>query len=398
VLLFYYLGVILVITLAPFRFSTPEDLRVLLSGGWFDVVANVLLFVPLGFLYPLTRPSQQSPSPAQVWMLGVLLSGLIETAQLFEGERYTSLIDVFANGAGAGAGASLQRLAAQRIHLNARLIGRLSLELPLMGIVYLLVPLLWLTSMAAGAEPLGMLPLLFVGLFGGRVLAALQHHHFGPAGALSPRGVAGVAAGWMLVGAFPTLASQPILGGAAILAVSAAAGAEAARLGRSQRTPERRFEVRTLRGAAPWLGAYFAAMMLVPLARCASPWTWWVGFSGRVEALGTAEQLYLLESVAALTVVGYLLAEIRSRRELAFRAVAPRLILECGLLSAAVEGVRGFQVAWGASLAQLLLLWGAGLLGGWIYHLQRDHVREIASQGSGAAVRGSSFTTGRLTT
>ena len=43
VLLLYFLGVIGVITLAPFRFSMPKDVHVLASGDWFDVVANILL-------------------------------------------------------------------------------------------------------------------------------------------------------------------------------------------------------------------------------------------------------------------------------------------------------------------------------------------------------------------
>ncbi|HEX2190968.1 MAG TPA: hypothetical protein VHG51_18815, partial [Longimicrobiaceae bacterium] len=142
---------------------------------------------------------------------------------------------------------------------------------------------------------------------------------------------------------------------------------------------DRRFEARTLRRAAPAFAAYLLAMVLAPLAAGAGGWTGWLGFAGRAASLSTAEQLHLLESVAALTVLGYLLAEARSRRELPYRALALRLAAECALAAAAIEGVRGFQPAWGASLAQLLLLLGAGLLGGWIFHLQREHVRAVVA-------------------
>lgn len=377
VLLLYYVGVVLVITLAPFRFEVPRQVTVFYVGGGFDMVANVLLFVPLGFLYPLTRPHRGLPLVARAALLGLLLSAAIEAAQLFERGRYASLVDLGTNAAGALAGALLQWAVARRIRLNARVVGRLALELPLMGLVYLLVPLLWLGSLAAREQALRLAPLLLLGLFGARVLAALQRNRFGPAGVLGVRGVAVAAGGWMALGVFPALAFHPAAAALLVATVAAVAAHEARRPG--EEAADRRFEARTLRRAAPAFAAYLLAMVLAPLAAGASGWTGWLGFAGRAASLSTSEQLHLLESVAALTVLGYLLAEARSRRELPYRALAPRLAAECGLAAAAIEGVRGFQPAWGASLAQLLLLVGAGLLGGWIFHLQREHVRAVVA-------------------
>ena len=149
VLLLYFLGVIGVITLAPFRFSMPKDVHVLASGDWFDIVANILLFVPLGFLFPLTRPGDDEPSATRVLLLGFLLSAAIETTQLFERERFSSVIDVITNGMGAALGTLVLRSTMRRIRSNARLVGRLSLEIPLMGLIYLLVPLLLVASLSA---------------------------------------------------------------------------------------------------------------------------------------------------------------------------------------------------------------------------------------------------------
>src|SRR3712207_3084836 len=39
------------ITLQPFRFAWPARVEVMLWSGWFDALANVALFVPLGFVY-----------------------------------------------------------------------------------------------------------------------------------------------------------------------------------------------------------------------------------------------------------------------------------------------------------------------------------------------------------
>lgn len=375
-LLAYSVGVVLLITLAPFRFRVPGELRVLVGGEWFDVLANVVLFVPLGFLYPLTRPAGRLPPAVRAAVLGALLSASIETAQLLAPLRHASLPDLLANSAGAWLGARLQRSAAARIRVSAHLVGRLSLELPLIGLVYLLVPLLWLRSTVPPRDAAALLPLLPLGLFGAWLLAALQRHHFGPGGVLSARGVAGVAAGWVLLGTFPLLPYHPLLVSVGIAAVAVAAWWEARRIpGRG--AGERRFEEPALRRAAPWLASYFVALMAVPLAGGAGPWTGWIGFPASATAIGTAEQIAVLEAVAALTVLGYLLEEARGRRELSYGRRVPRLALECGAAAAVLEVARGPQPATGASLAQLLLLLAAGLLGGWIYHLQRDHVRSL---------------------
>src|SRR5262245_9085794 len=64
VLLFYWLGVVAVIVLAPFSFANE----------WLDLAARVLLFVPLGFLFPLTVQGR-NPRPLPVCGLGLLLGG-----------------------------------------------------------------------------------------------------------------------------------------------------------------------------------------------------------------------------------------------------------------------------------------------------------------------------------
>lgn len=384
-LLAYSVGVVLLITLAPFRFRVPGDLRVLVGGEWFDVLANVVLFVPLGFLYALTRPAGTLPPGARAALLGALLSALIEAAQLLAPLRYASLPDLLANSAGAWLGARLQGAVASRLRVSAALVGRLSLELPLIGLVYLLIPLLWLRSAVPPREEVALLPLLPLGLFGAWLLAALQRHHFGPGGVLSREGVAGVAAGWLLLGAFPLLPYHPLLVAGGGAAVAAATWWEAGRI-RGRGAAERRFEEPALRGAAPWLAAYFVALALAPLAGGVGAWTGWIGFPSPATAIGTAEQIAVLEAVAALTVLGYLREEARGRRELPYRRTLPRLSLECGAVATGLEAARGLQPATGASLAHLLLLLAAGLLGGWIYHLQREHVRSLLAAGTAPAM------------
>ncbi len=164
-LLGYFLGIIVVITLTPFSFHIPSHFEVITTGTWFDVVTNVLLFVPLGFLYPLTRQGED-PSPLHVFFAGALLGTAIETAQLFDVDRYTSVLDVVTNASGAGLGALFLGAVNRRIRASSRLAGRLSLEIPLMGLIYLTVPLLLTASLSALDDPRRLVALLPLGLLG----------------------------------------------------------------------------------------------------------------------------------------------------------------------------------------------------------------------------------------
>lgn len=205
VLLMYFLGVILVITLAPFRFHIPDTYALRYTGKPLDVVANVLLFLPLGFLYPLTRPARDEPTPFRVLLLGLILSGGIETIQLFEHDRVASLIDVLTNGSGALLGALAVRATTRRVRVSARHVGRLSLEIPLIGLIYLLVPLALVVSYQASTEPIYLFALVPIVFAGARLMSAVQRNHFAPSGLLHGREIAIAAAIWVVIGTFSTL-------------------------------------------------------------------------------------------------------------------------------------------------------------------------------------------------
>ncbi|MET0515167.1 MAG: VanZ family protein [Nitrospiraceae bacterium] len=65
-----------------------------------DVVANILLFVPFGFLYTI-RLQGRKGSYAAVFVLALILSGGIELYQVYCHNRSTSLLDLIDNVAGA---------------------------------------------------------------------------------------------------------------------------------------------------------------------------------------------------------------------------------------------------------------------------------------------------------
>ncbi|HEX3865478.1 MAG TPA: VanZ family protein [Gemmatimonadaceae bacterium] len=374
VLLLYFMGIVGVITLAPFRFvSTPDVSHVFMNGGWFDVVTNILLFLPLGFLYPLTRTSEDT-SVLHVFLAGLLVSASIEMTQAFEPARYCALLDVITNAMGAAVGAVVMRAVTRRIRVNARLVGRLSLEIPLIGLIYLLLPLMLVVSLTAVDEPLRLIALVPLGFLGARLLSAVQRYHFGPPGAFTDRAMGMFGAGWMAIGTFPVVLHRPLIGVGLAVLVGLATWFESTLPAFAG--GERRFETETLRSAAPYVIVYFALAAGLPLVGHVGGWHFVLGLAGS-GGDPTDQMVRLLEPVASLTLLGYMLAEARGRRERPFRRMAFRLAIECACVAAISEGARGFQPELGASAVQFVLVVAAGLLGGAIYHKQRQHVRWI---------------------
>lgn len=349
----------------------------MLSGGAADVLANIALFVPLGFLLRSAWPAVADRRGLRVLAAGAVASLGIETLQLWEPERYSSLADLFANSLGAWLGAVACGLIARRLEHGGDVVRSLSLDLPLMGLVYLVVPLLWLSGLGtAGAAPRLVLTLL-LGLFGASLIASMQAHHFGPAAKLPLGSAAGLAAAWFAVGAFPALLLWPRVVLGFVVAVAAWTAWQGA--AKATARPERRFELPALRRAAPWLAAYFVLSALLQDLGHDSIW----GSAGEPSRLAI---LWTLESAAAFSVFGYLVAEALGRREQPFGRVAPWLVTGAGLVAVASELLcLAVHPPHPAHTVRYVVLAATALYGGWLYHLQRAHVQRLLALGSAAA-------------
>jgi hypothetical protein len=363
------------ITLQPFRFAWPAHVEIMLWAGWFDALANVALFVPLGFVFALTRAARTTGGGtlARALAYGALASLAIELTQLFEPGRYASPIDVATNALGAQVGAWLHARAARRLGADTPLVGRLALELPVMGLVYVAMPLCTLAAVSsaapdapriAGVSPRA-LALVLLAVFGGTLLGTVQRRQLGPALALGPAGAGLVAAGWFLIGALPAMATAP----RALALGTALAAAVAYDIGRRATWPpaaERRFETEALAVAAPFFVGYLLLLPLgdPPLGPDAST------------RLGIMRHV---ETLAAFTVGGYLLAEAWGRRQLRYRHTAWRVGLAGAGAAATLAAVRAWHGVESAGALAIAMHAVAAAYGGWLYHLQRAHVRALVT-------------------
>lgn len=361
----YLAAVVAVITLAPFQFAMPVHFSVawlVTDGGWAtDLILNVVLFLPLGFLW------QRMTGGRPVWalLLGSAAGLSIELAQLFLAPRYTTMSDLLANGSGAWLGAFGSAYLARRV-ATGRLMSTLWLDQPLVGLVYLLIPLIWLDGLGAAGEASRLWLLVPLGSAGALAIAAVAVAARGttrPPLSLWP--IIGAIA-WFALGMVPALRASPrnALMALAATAVVATIGGP---LWRAMLRGERRLEPQVVRGLLPLL-------LIVVGGTSAS--------AGSLSLVGSAEIarvaiLRVLEQAAAFTLLGYLVAEWRGRREEPLRRLVAMPLAVAVLAMALVDLT---VVPWQSLLrpAACLLASGYGAL---LYDAQRAHIVALRTGG-----------------
>lgn len=380
----YVVATTLVITMAPFRFSSHPVHGLSTEWTMFDLVMNVVMFVPLGFLFRVTRPRGSTTAWWMALVLGALLSAAIETAQLFSATRYSSLLDILTNTAGAAVGSLLFTRLSHRLRIGASAVSALALELPLMGVVYLLVPLLWLTGLASSGSDRAWL-LLPMTIFGGAIIGAVHGAYLEPAQRVGVLGLIVTSGTWAAIASVPGGRGEPLVIAAGIAVAIGSAWLRSASTTRARllRGPHR-FELPTLRLVMPLFAAYLALSALWPLDAASGTWkAGWELFPALRGELSQRLVFQALEYISTFTVAGYLIAEFHGRTNDGYRAIVGRVWCWGGGLALMLELSRGWHSQFGASVLTGVLALVASVFGGWLYHLQRDHVRALWARDRG---------------
>jgi len=366
----YVVLMTLVITLFPFRFRWPERIHFLWFGGWSDTFLNVLFFLPLGFLYRLIRSED---SIQRILGLGLGLSCTIEVAQIFLAERFPSPMDILTNGIGAWLGALL--VESLQHQLSNRWISSLALELPLMNVVYLLIPLIWLNGLAAERDSFHHGLAMILGLCGCLIVSAVYLHLLESSGASRANWVAVIATGWFLIGSLPRVSESPALVafGSGLVALATRALVLFPWLIKSD---QRRFEIPVLKRVCPIYVVYLILLSLSPLPSRYQNWSGVWGFYNLGEEF-FVPVWWLTEYFAAFTLLGYIVAESHGRRNITQRTSILWSCFWCGLAAALLEVCRGFHPRYAASFLQGLFAFTGSLYGSLIYWLQLHAIQHM---------------------
>lgn len=373
-LLSYLVVLIAALTLLPFEFASPARVQFDLAFAPLSTIAMLAMFVPYGFLTRRARTGRRGQQGFAIALSAALLALALETAQLFEPSIQASPWHLLAAISGAMLGAWLCERAHDDAKGSANALSALLLQLPLMGLVYLLIPLLWASGAAAQGDPTRLGVTLCVGLTGASVLGSIARAIRGYTPDRAWWLVPAVALTWISIGLVPSLLVDWRL---TLTCIAVVTGFATWR-GRWSAPPfvERRYESPALLACMPFMVLYSIGSSV------------WPGHSSRTIPLlhlgmpsseaGLSLVLPLLEAGIAATVLGYVVAEFHGRRESSLREASSRVFFWVCLVLLATETARSFFGYEGASLLRAALSVGAAMYGAGLYHLQRAHVKVVA--------------------
>lgn len=387
----YLALMIAIITLAPFRFAAAPVHGFVTTWGVRDAVLNVVLFVPLGFVLQLGRPRGRPVALAPALAIGAALSGFIEIAQLFLPERFPSVADLVTNACGAALGAFLASRATRRVD-GAGAVRAFALDLPLVGLLYLLVPLLWLGGLSFDARELPLL--LLPAASAGWIIASVHAAYVGGGATTHLRPLLQPALGGALfvaIGFLPAMPAEPLLApmAAAVLASAVLGRLHAPPFLTHERTASgersRRFEAPTLRVAMVPLVGLIVWYVLGPLDAPRGAWHGTFALLPRGVEPDDRGVFRIMAQVSAFTALGYAVAEQAGRARTSMRALAPRALLASALLALPLEAARGLRVGTESRALVAGFCVVAALFGAWLFVLQLANVRALLGRADASA-------------
>jgi glycopeptide antibiotics resistance protein len=376
-LLIYMCIIVILITLIPFSFRRPDEFHISWSADFEDFLTNIILFLPIGFLFRLSRRKSKDRFCMQALGFGILMSSTIEFTQFFVPGRYTQVSDVMANATGAWLGAVIFVLMTKMLKED-RTVRLLTLELPLMNIVYLIIPLMWLNGLSAGGEAARLWLMLLLGLFGSGILVSVYIHRLRNNGEPALNKLSLFAVTWFIVASLPILINFPI----EIVSFGIIIGILVqipARFPVRKLMDERRFELTTLKILLPLYVIYVILLAVWPTTLPFQDWQFKINFQELTFNARIVFTFRFIERVAAFTLFGYMVAEMRGRKaESLIAAFAWVFVIVFGT-SVMVETIRVHPPLLGSDILEVLLMVGAGVYGSVIYRLQLAEIRQIGT-------------------
>lgn len=371
-LLGYTLVVVALITLSPFRFTWPETWAISWWSDRRDAPANFLLFLPVGYFFRLALPRRHPRAILSALLFGTGISFIIETFQLFLPGRLASLFDLLGNGLGGAAGAILCN--AVRRRLDRMLPAVLTLEHPLLNLIYLTLPLMWLAGVGVEATPARVWLLAPLGAVGALTLTGLWRYRLAGATAMPRPALAVAVLGWFLFGAVAGLPPAPQIVARCAGAVFALTLVLLYVRGPIDRSGGR-FEHKVLATLWPWYVAYLLMLVLWPHTGPFMAFDFALGYPEY--GFDRAFTIRIAEQMGALTLFGYLLAESFGRSAHPHRTLVARNVVIGAACALILEILHGFLPGDRASIARWLLGTIAAGFGVRLYAAQLNMVQVL---------------------
>ena len=303
------------------------------------------------------------------------MSFAVESAQVFIPGRYPQVIDVITNGFGAWLGAII--FALLKNGLNEERVGRLfAPELPLVGLIYLLIPLMWLNGLATGEEEGRLWLLLLLGIIGAGVICSVYINRFKHTGTFGYTKLTVFTMCWFFLCSLPVLINFPIkivfFGAAVVLVVQILA-----RIVSAGDRHDKRFEIPTIKKVLPLYMAYLLLVVAWPTTIPAGEWQYKIMFQELVFKERIVLTFRFIEFIAAFTLMGYMIAEMRGRKNEAVDRTLGWTFLIAVAAAIFTEVLKTYPALNDLDILSIIIIISACLYGAVIYRLQLAAIERL---------------------
>ena len=233
---------------------------------------------------------------------------------------------------------------------------------------------MWLTGLSAGEEVLRWWLMMMLGLFGGGVLFSIYFYHLMDGGSVGPNKLSCFAMGWFYIGALPMLARFPLR----VIVFGAVLGAVSQLLARILKTgerTERRFELPTLKRLFPLYLIYLLLVAAWPTTVPLNEWQVFIDFKAPTSVEKIVFTFRFIELIAAFTLLGYMIAEMRGRKNESAGKTFAWVLITALVASVIIRMLKGLPALIFFSLVDTGLISAASLYGAVIYRVQLAAIR-----------------------
>jgi hypothetical protein len=148
-----------------------------------------------------------------------------------------------------------------------------------------------------------------------------------------------------------------------------------ARTPQRAKNEERRFELPALKRLLPVYTVYLLLLVAWPTTLPIGAWQFNINF----EELAFNEKIVFIfrfiEYIAAFTLLGYMIAEMRGRKNESVSRTLAWIFLAALISSILIEIIRGYPPLLGSNILEIVFITAAGLYGGVIYRLQLSSIQ-----------------------
>ena len=374
-LLFYILVVTLLFTLAPYdySFTNLNSFNDFFNWELKDSIKNIILFIPIGFLLFPILPERKTYIYATLF--GFLFSSFIEFNQIFIPTRSPGLNDIVTNSTGALIGCLGHQYVKK--YVQARSERLLHLGISVMNIVFLIIPLLWLSSFAAGYDVNRLWLLFLLGIVGAILVSEIYIYRIPDKSFFYLILFSLLLSTWYLVSVFPALVKYPkrIIFFLIFINIFFFLRSKYGFIVKK----EKRFELKTLNKIIPLFILYILLLNQWPLSipEPSFQFSWLTDY--KLQRHYSLSIYRYVEYFTAFAMVGYLLSQYINRSKNHLNK-SRRFLKWLFILTIFLEIPRGFHPGYSATMENVIVSFAWGIFGAGIYLMQLEYFKIVKDE------------------